>query len=88
MEVSGSHLAKARSRSLSRGPAAKRARAIKAALTAPLEPGKDNKSLSRGRSKSAVPRDEQGVKDVVVGYFIRSILKIRLTFINLFIIFR
>lgn len=60
-ETNNTHFSRARSRSMSRGPAAKKARALSEASKSV-----SGRSLSRGRSASTVPRDEQGVKDVAV----------------------
>ncbi|XP_077284911.1 nucleolar GTP-binding protein 1 [Arctopsyche grandis] len=60
-ETQNTHFSRARSRSMSRGPAAKKARALSEASKSV-----SGRSLSRGRSASTVPRDEQGVKDVAM----------------------
>lgn len=62
-ETSNTHFSRARSRSMSRGPAIKKARALSESSKSVT-----TRSLSRGRSVSAVPRDEQGVRDVAVSH--------------------
>lgn len=65
-ETAGTHYVATRSRSMSRGPAAKRARAMSSGAVAVQDPLIRQKSLNRGRSLSNVPRDEQGIKDLAM----------------------